>query len=103
MGAQYGSGLPADTGGADLNALLEQFGAAIVSRVNLQRGRVRPNFSLDAAAGAEIFRKERRSAVMQIQVANLTDRLNVINFESLFSGTAVAAPRNVSARVKFTF
>jgi hypothetical protein len=103
MGAQYGSGLPADTGGADLNALLEQFGAAIVSQVNLQRGRVRPNFSLDAAAGAEIFRKERRSAVMQIQVANLTDRLNVINFESLFSGTAVAAPRSVSARVKFTF
>jgi hypothetical protein len=103
MGAQYGSGLPADTRGADLNTLLEQFGAAIVSQVNLQRGRVRPNFSLDAAAGAEIFRKERRSAVMQIQVANLTDRLNVINFESLFSGTAVAAPRSVSARVRFTF
>jgi TonB-dependent Receptor Plug Domain len=102
MGAQYGSGLPADTGGADLNTLLEQFGAAIVSQVNLQRGRVRPNFSLDAAAGAEIFRKERRSAALQIQVANLADRLNVINFESLFSGTAVAAPRSVSARVKFT-
>jgi hypothetical protein len=103
MGAQYGSGLPADTGDADLNTLLGQFGAVIVSQVNLQRGRVRPNFSLDAAAGAEIFRIERRSAVMQIQVANLTDRLNVINFESLFSGTAVAAPRSVSARVKFTF
>jgi outer membrane receptor for Fe3+-dicitrate len=103
LGAQYGSGLPADTGGADLNTLLGQFGAAIVSRVNLQRGRVRPNFSLDAAAGAEIFRKERRSAVMEIQVANLADRLNVINFESLFSGTAVAAPRSVSARAKFTF
>jgi hypothetical protein len=103
MGAQYGSGLPADTGGADVNTLVGQFGAAIVSQVNVPRERVRPNFSLDAAAGAEIFRKERRSAVMQIQVANLTDRLNVINFESLFSGTAVAAPRSVSARVKFTF
>ncbi len=105
MGAQYGSGLPVDLGRGpvDTNSLLLQFGAAIVSRVNLQRGRVRPNFSLDAAAGADIFRKERRSAALQIQVANLTDRLNVINFESLFSGTAVAAPRNVSARVKFTF
>jgi hypothetical protein len=105
MGAQYGSGLPADLGSGpvDTNSLLLQFGAAIVSRVNLQRGRVRPNFSLDAAAGAEIFRKERRSAVIQIQAANLADRLNVINFESLFSGTAVAAPRSVSARVKFTF
>ena len=103
LGAQYGSGLPADTGGADLNTLLGQFGPAIVSQVNLQRGRVRPNFSLDAAAGAEFFHKERRSAALQIQAANLADRLNVINFESLFSGTAVAAPRSVSARAKFTF
>jgi len=103
MRAQYGSGLPADTGGADLNALEQQFGAAIVSRVNLQRGRVRPNFPVDAAAGAELFRSDQRSATVQIQAANLTDRLNVINFESLFSGTAVAAPRSVSARVKFTF
>ena len=103
MGAQYGSGLPADTGGADSNTLIGQFGAAIVSRVNLQRGRVRPNFSLDAAAGAELFHREQRSAAIQVQVANLTDRLNVLNFQSLFSGTAVAAPRAVSARLKFTF
>jgi hypothetical protein len=103
MSAQYGSGLPADTGRTDFNTLVGEFGAAIVGRVNLQRGRVRPNFSLDAAAGAELFHKEQRSAEMQIQVANLTDRLNVLNFESLFSGTAVAAPRAVSARLKFTF
>jgi outer membrane receptor for Fe3+-dicitrate len=74
-----------------------------VSRVNLQRGRVRPNFSLDAAMGAELFHKEQRSAGLQIQVANLADRLNVLNFESLFSGTAVAAPRSISARLKLTF
>ena len=103
MGAQYGSGLPAEIGNADVNDLLAAFGPQILSRVNLQRGRVRPNFSLDAAAGAELFRSEQRSATVQIQAANLTDRLNVINFESLFSGTAVAAPRSVSARLKFTF
>src|SRR5882762_7310867 len=103
MGAQYGSGLPAEIGSADVNDLLAAFGPQILSRVNLQRGRVRPNFSLDAAAGVELFHSEQRSATVQIQVANLTDRLNVINFESLFSGTAVAAPRSVSARVKFTF
>jgi hypothetical protein len=102
MGAQYGSGLPAHAGG-DLSTLVAQFGAAILSRVNLERGRVRPNFSLDAAAGAELFRKEQRSATIQIQVENLTERLNVINFESLFSGTAVAAPRSVSARMKLAF
>jgi hypothetical protein len=102
-GAQYGSGLPAQFGSADINDLLEAFGPEILSRVNLLRERVRPNFSLDAAAGAELFRSELRSTTVQIQAANLTDRLNVINFESLFSGTAVAAPRSISARVKFTF
>jgi hypothetical protein len=103
MGAQYGSGLPAKIGSADVNDLLAAFGPQILSRVNLQRGRVGPNFSLDAAAGVELFRSDQRSATVQIQAANLTDLLNVINFESLFSGTAVAAPRSVSARLKFTF
>jgi hypothetical protein len=103
MGAQYGSGLPAKIGSADVNDLLTAFGPQILIRVNLQRGRVGPNFSLDAAAGVELFRSDQRSATVQIQAANLTDLLNVINFESLFSGTAVAAPRSVSARLKFTF
>ena len=103
MGAQYGSGLPAEIGGADVNDLLAAFGPRILSQVNLQRGRVRPNFSLDAAAGAQIYGKEHRSATLQIEAANLTDRLDVINFASIFSGTAVAPPRSVSARVKFTF
>jgi hypothetical protein len=71
--------------------------------VDLQRGRVRPNFSIDLAGGSEVYRKERRSAALQIQVANLADRLNVINFASLFSGTAVESPRSISARLKLTF
>ena len=103
LGGQYGSGLPADTGGADPNFLLTQYGAAILGRVNLDRGRVRPSFSLDAAAGLDVYRKERRSASFQIQAANLTDRVNVINFASLFSGTAIAPPHSVSARFKLTF
>jgi hypothetical protein len=103
-GAQYGSGLPADVGSPiDYNFLLSQYGPAILNRVNLQTGRVKPNFSLDAATGAELFRKEQRSATIQIQAENLTDRINVINFASLFSGTAVAAPRSVSAKLKLTF
>ena len=105
LGGQYGSGLPVDLGTAavDTNFLSAQFGAAIINRVNFERGRVRPSFSFDAAAGAELYRKEQRSAALQIQVANLTYRLNVINFASLFSGTAVAPPRSASARLKLTF
>jgi hypothetical protein len=104
FGGAYGSGLPVEEeGDADPDFLLQQYGAAIVNQVNLDAGRVRPNFSLDAGAGVEFYKKENRSAVFQIQAANLTDRVNVINFASLFSGTAVGAPRSVSARLRLTF
>ena len=101
---QYGSGLPADLSDWESPSfVLAQYGAAILSQVDFNRQRVRPNFSLDAAAGAQIYRKELRSVSVQIQVSNLTDRVNVINFASLFSGTAVGAPRSVSAELKLTF
>ena len=103
LGGQYGSGLPAEGASDDPSFLLAQFGPEILSRVNFDRGRVRPNFSLDAAAGAELYHHEQRSAEVEIQSNDLTDRLNVINFASLFSGTAVAPQRSVSARLKLTF
>ena len=102
-GGQYGSGLPASVDGIDPGFLLAQYGAAILDRVNLERGRMRPSFSIDAIASLELYHKETRSASVQIQAANLADRVNVINFESLFSGTAIAPPRSASARLKLTF
>jgi outer membrane cobalamin receptor len=100
---QYGSGLPAETGDADLNFLLAQYGPIILDRVNFARGRVRPNFALGLGGGLELYRKEQRSASVQVQAANLTNRVNVINFASLFSGTAVAPPRSALVRLKLTF
>jgi hypothetical protein len=64
---------------------------------------VRPNFSLDVTAGTQLYAKEHRSAEFQISAANLTNRLNVINFASVFSGTALVPPRSVSARLRLTF
>ena len=103
LGGEYGSGLPSDTGNASPAYLLAQYGPQILNEVNLDRGRVKPNFALDAGAGFEVYRKEQCSAVLQIQAANLTDRVNVINFASLFSGTAVAPARSISGRLKLTF
>jgi hypothetical protein len=84
-------------------SLIAQFGEQVVSRVNLERGRVDPNFSLDLATGVELYRKELRALQFQLEAANVTDRINVINFDSLFSGTAVGTPRMISARLRFTF
>ena len=105
ISGDYGSGLPVefDQGSIDKDFLLAQYGPAIVSQVNFSKGRVEPNFSLGAAAGWEVYRKEQRSITLQVQGANLTGRVNVLNFASLFSGTAVAAPRSASARLRLSF
>jgi len=103
-GASYGSGLPAELDqGADIPSLIAQYGAAVISRVNFDKGRVEPNFSLDLGMGAEVYHKEARSVQFQLQAVNVTDRLNVINFASVFSGTAIAMPRSVSARLRVSF
>jgi hypothetical protein len=103
--ADYGSGLPVelDPTSIDMNFLLAQYGPEILSRINFDRGRVRPNFSLGAAFGVELYKKESRSLTLQIEAANLTDRVNLLNFAGLFSGTAVAAPRSAAAHLRFVF
>jgi hypothetical protein len=105
LAGTFGSGLPVELQGnaVDVNFLRSQFGAAIIDQVNFVKGRVRPNSSLDASAGAELYRKERRSATLQVTLANLADRVNVLNFQSLFSGTAVAPARSVSAGLRLSF
>jgi len=102
-GAQYGSGLPSELSGESTSVLLAEFGTAVLQQINLSRGRVHPNFSLDAAAGVDAYRKEQYSISFQIVAANLADRLNVINFASLFSGTGIATRRSASARLKLAF
>jgi len=104
---EYGSGLPVDLNGpvdpSQISFLLQQYGPGILDEVNFNAGRVRPNFSFDAAAGATLFHKEGRDVTFEIEGHNLTDKLNVLNFASLFSGTAVAPPASVSARLKVGF
>jgi hypothetical protein len=103
-GASYGSGLPAELDtNADYSFLLSQYGAQIVSRVNFDRQRVRPSYSFDLAGGVDLLRKDRRVVTVEAEAFNLTNRVNVINFASLFSGTAVGAPRSASVALKLQF
>ena len=104
---EYGSGLPADLGGPvsadDINFFLTQYGSAIVNHVNFTAGRVDPNFSLDAAAGATLFHKEAKDVTVQVEGKQSDQPRKRLNFASLFSGTAVGTPRSVSARLKLGF
>jgi hypothetical protein len=103
LAASYDSGLPVEEFEDDRDDALEQFGERIVERVNFDTGRVRPSFSIDASAGLALLKRGPRAIDLQIDVRNLTNRLNVINFSGLFSGTALAAPRSVALRLRATF
>ncbi len=102
--AEYGSGLPVEVnGGVDVNILTAEYGPQIVSRVNFDAGRVRPNFSLDVNAGVDIWKHEKSVVRLQGEIENLTNKLNVINFAGLFSGTGIAPPRSGTLRLQFEF
>ena len=59
--------------------------------------------SIDAALSVIVFKAERDQVRVQANALNLTNRLNVINFAGLFSGTALAPPRSFGARVHVEF
>ena len=103
-GAEYGSGLPVEIDpDTNISSLVEQYGQHIVDQVNFARGRTRPNFSLDLSAGAQIWKREKRGARIQADIFNVTNRLNVIDFAGLFSGTAIGAPRWAAVRLTVDF
>ena len=102
LAASYGSGLPFEFTGTEADALA-QYGSRIVGRVDFETGRVRPRLSLDAAAGVVLQQRSKTALRLQVDVRNLTNRLDVIDFAGLFSGTAIAPPRSVDLRVSAEF
>ena len=100
----YGSGLPTEVEpGTPISQLVQQFGEAVVSEVDFQRARVKPGHSIDVSAGYEFWRHEKQQASLQVDATNITDKLNVLNFAGLFSGTAIARPRSISLRLGYAF
>jgi hypothetical protein len=100
-GLAYGSGLPFEFTGTRAEALA-QYGNRIVGRVDFEDGRVRQRLSVDTSAGISLGTAS-RGVTIQLDVRNLTNRFDMINFAGLFSGTAVGAPRTVAVRVRAGF
>jgi len=119
--ARYGSGLPVELeddddeddepGGVDLDADLDgddedeggEISPEFLRRVNFSRGRVRQSFQLDLSAGGVLWRRDQREVRLQVDVVNVSDRLNVVNFSGVFSGTALAPPRMVGVKLHVLF
>ncbi len=78
---------------------LAGFPREVLDQIDFERGRVRPNLNFDVSLGARLWRQGSRSLRLQFDVLNATDRLNVINFSGLFSGTALAPGRMFGLRL----
>jgi TonB dependent receptor len=102
IGADYGSGLPFEFAGDEAEALA-QYGPAVVARVNFDKGRVRPSFSINASLGADLWKTEKLNMRLQFDATNLNNRLNVIDFAGLFSGNAIGPPRSYNVRLQTNF
>ncbi len=102
VGGNYDSGLPIDFDGTYEQAL-QEYGPAIVNRINFTRYRPYPLFSLNASLGVVLHKGEKFPARFQIDGTNLTNEVNVIDFAGLFSGTAVGITRSVNARLQVEF
>ena len=96
---RYGSGLPVELEAAD-DGRMAAIPVSVLERVNFERGRVDPNFNLDFSVGTRLWRQGDKALTLQVDVINATDRLNVINFSGLFSGTALAPARMVGVKLR---
>jgi outer membrane cobalamin receptor len=101
---RYGSGLPIELDAdADPIALAAEFGADTLAAVDIDAGRVRANLAVDVGAGFTMWQNARRRVTLRGEVTNIANRVNVINFAGLFSGTALGAPRSASVRLQAEF
>jgi len=104
FGGSYNSGLPFEIEGpTNMAFIAQQYGPKILAKVNFDRGRVRSSASLDTSVGINLFEADRKTVRLQADVFNLADRLNLINFTGVLSGTALEPGRNFAIRLNVGF
>ena len=101
-GASYGSGLPFEYEGDEADALA-LYGPDVISRINFDRGRIRPLLSVSASLGLDVYKSDKMNARLQLDGDNLNNRLNVIDFGGLFSGNAIGPGRSWGLRLSTSF
>jgi hypothetical protein len=101
-GASYGSGLPFEFVGSEEEALAE-YGPEVISRINFDRGRIRPLLAVNASLGTTLYQGDRFNVTLQADGDNLNNRLNVIDFGGLFSGNAIGPGRSALVRLNTSF
>ena len=98
----FDSGLPFEDVD-DEDDLIETTPERVREQVNLETGRVRPASTFDASGGWTLVKTGKGRIELQADVRNITNRLRVINFAGVLSGTALAPPRTYAARIRIAF
>ncbi|MGH9509381.1 MAG: TonB-dependent receptor [Terriglobales bacterium] len=80
-------------------ALLATLDPLIREQLDVVRSRIRPRTTFDLAAGVDLLSETRYPITLQFNVQNLFDRFYLYNFESVFSGTHIGRPREISGRL----
>jgi hypothetical protein len=101
-GLSSGSGLPFEYEGNEADALA-QYGPEVISRINFDRGRIRPMLAVNASLGVDVYKSEKLNMHFQADGDNLNNRLNVLDFGGLFSGNAIAPGRSYALRLNTSF
>ena len=101
-GIQYDTGLPFEFDG-DPSTVLAEYGQQVLDRINFARGRIYPSFQVNASAGAQVYKSDHMNIRFQIDVQNLTNVLDVIDFGGLFSGNAIGPSRSFAMRLTASF
>ena len=105
FGGRYDSGVPVDV---EPGTTREQFAAdgfdpRLFDSIDFQRGRVKPRTIFNFSTGVDLRQNERVGMSVALDVQNLTDKLFVYNFESVFSGTHIGPPRQWGGRLTLKF
>jgi TonB-dependent Receptor Plug Domain len=101
-GIQYDSGLPFQFDG-DPDTVLAEYGQQVLNRINFSRSRINPTFQVNASAGADVYKSDRLNIRFQVDGQNLTNILDVIDFNGLFSGNAIGPSRSFAVRLATNF
>lgn len=109
-GIQFDSGLPFQfqcapglTESQCISGQVQIYGQQVIDRVNFTRGRIDPVFQVNASAGVDLHSSERWKLQLQADGLNLTNVLDVVDFNGLFSGNAIGPPRSYSLRLMAKF
>jgi hypothetical protein len=102
LGSDYNSGLPFDAN-QTLQQDVAEYGQAVVNHLNFNRDRILPCLTENASVSADLYQKEKVSVRLQADGENLSNRLEVIDFQGLFSGNAIGPGRQYALRLVTTF